>query len=111
MNFQQIDFREKKMNTFRPYMSIFIKNQVNLVVFKYTFRFYTIENTIFIMKNRYHGVSIYRKNKYIHAIYVDIYQKLSLLSRVSNTFRFHSIENTIFTMKTRYHGVSIYRFS
>ena len=69
MNFQQIDFREKKMNTFRPYMSIFIKNQVNSVVFKYTFRFYTIENTIFIMKNRYHGVSIYRKNKYIHAIY------------------------------------------
>ena len=50
-------------------MSIFIKNQVNSVVFKYTFRFYTIENTIFIMKNRYHGVSIYRKNKYIHAIY------------------------------------------
>ena len=92
-------------------MSIFIKNQVNLVVFKYTFRFYTIENTIFIMKNRYHGVSIYRKNKYKRAIHVDIYQKLSLLSRVSNTFRFHSIENTIFTVKTRYHGVSIYRFS
>ena len=59
MDFQHIDFREKKIlsgHTCR-YIS---KIKFTQLCLKHVQGFYTIVNTIFIKKNRFHEVLIYR---------------------------------------------------